>query len=289
VPAIGEASVDACGFSTTTSMDTSSSDGHHRDAVFRSVSGPERWVFAMMRLKRLLVAIPLTLVASPSFAADPARPKPKVPEFAQMLGSILIDGSNMGPTSGWFHASESRYSWSWLAGRFDLNKDGVLTADELKGSAPLFRALDRDGDEAVTSEDLDWSPRSRYLQGRAQARGRFARMDQNGNGRITLEEWDKAFAQATKGKRFLTQDDLADLLFPVAPASRGKSVAPEGPSRVTLLKGLFSGEIGSSSEGPSLGMEAPAFSLETHDKARRISLVDYRGKKPVVLIFGSFT
>ena len=55
-----------------------------------------------------------------------------------MLGAILISGSNMSPTSGWFHASESRYSWSWLA-RLDLKKDGLLTADELKGSAHLFR------------------------------------------------------------------------------------------------------------------------------------------------------
>ena len=96
-----------------------------------------------MRLRLLLVAIPLTLWTLPSFAADPPRPKAKVPEFAEMLGAILINGSRMGPTSGWFHPSESRYSWSWLVGRFDLNKDGVLTADELKGSAPLFRARPR--------------------------------------------------------------------------------------------------------------------------------------------------
>jgi EF hand len=243
----------------------------------------------MIRLRLLLVAFPLTLLAPQSFGADPPRPKPKVPEFVEMLGAILINGSKMSPTSGWFHASESRYSWNWLAGRFDLNKDGLLTADELKGSASLFRALDRDGDEAVTSEDLDWSPRSRYLQGRAQARGRFSWMDQNGNGRVTLEEWEKSFERATKGKKFLTQDDLADLLYPAAPTKGAKSVASAGPSRATLLQGLFSGEIGSSSEGPQLGQSAPAFSLETHDKARRISLADYRGKKPVVLIFGSFT
>jgi Ca2+-binding EF-hand superfamily protein len=168
-----------------------------------------------------LVAISLTLFASASFAADPPRPKPKVPEFVEMLGAILINGSKMSPTSGWFHVSESRYSWNWLAGRFDLNKDGLITVEDLKGSAPLFRALDRDGDEAVTSEDLDWSPRSPYLQGRAQSRGRFARMDQNGNGRVTLEEWEKSFEQATKGKKFLTQDDLADLLYPAARLADG--------------------------------------------------------------------
>lgn len=254
----------------------------------------------MMRRTIHLVAIPLVCVAftMPSLAADPPRTEPskaKVPEFAEMLGAILINGSNLGPTSGWFHPSESRYSWNWLAARFDRNKDGVLTADELKGSAPLFRALDRDGDAAVTSDDLDWSPRSRYLQGRAQARGRFARMDRNSNGRVTLEEWEKAFEQAAKGKKFLTQDDVADLLYPPPapmqrPSAKGaKPAASEGPSRLTLLKGLFSGEIGSFFEGPAVGQAAPGFSLETHDKARRISLADYRGKKPVVLIFGSFT
>ncbi len=225
-------------------------------------------------------------------AADPPRadpPKPRVPEFAQMLGAILVNGSDMSPYSGWFHPSEGRYGWGWLAGRFDLDKDGALSADELKGSAPLFRALDRDGDGLVTSEDLDWSPRSRYLQG-APARGRFARMDRNGNGRVTLEEWTKAFEQAARGKKSLTQDDLADFLYPAPPAPRpGKAPVADGPSRITLLKGLFSGEIGSPFEGPGLGEEAPPFSLETHDKSRRISLAESRGKKPVVLIFGSFT
>ena len=247
----------------------------------------------------LVIAITVALLAlSPSsFGGDPPRRSPssaKVPEFAEMLWSILIDGANMGPDSGWFHPSESRYEWSWLAARFDRNKDGVVTADELKGSARLFRALDRDGDGAVTGEDLDWSPRSRYLQGRAQARGRFAQMDRNGNGRVTLAEWDKAFEKAANGKTFLTQDDVAALLYPTPSpprptASGGKPARPEGPSRWTLLKGLFSGEIGSSTEGPKLGQEAPAFTLETHDKSKRMSLDDYRGKKPVVLIFGSFT
>jgi len=247
----------------------------------------------------LVIVITAVLIAlsPPGFAADPPRRSPspaKLPEFAEMLWAILKDGADMGPDSGWFHPSESRYEWNWLAARFDRNKDGVVTADELKGSARLFRALDRDGDGAVTSEDLDWSPRSRYLQGRAQARGRFAQMDKNGNGRVTLAEWQKAFEKAANGKAFLTYDDMATLLFPPpAPprpaANGGKSAGPEGPSRWTLLKGLFTGEIGSNTEGPSLGQEAPPFTLETHDKSRRISLADYRGKKPVVLIFGSFT
>lgn len=242
-------------------------------------------------------------VSPPGLAGDAprrgpstAKPKPKVPEFLEMLWSILKDGADMGPDSGWFHPSQSRYDWGWLTARFDRDRDGAVSADELKGSARLFRALDRDGDGSVTREDLDWSPRSRYLQARAQARGRFAQMDRNGNGRVTLKEWDRAFEQAAKGKTFLTQDDIAALLYPSpAPprprpaAAGGKPAGPEGPSRLTLLKGLFTGEIGSYTEGPGVGQEAPAFTLETHDKSKRISLADYRGKKPVVLIFGSFT
>jgi hypothetical protein len=277
-------------------VDNYTSSGQQQSEGFWPVGTLQQRVFMMVRRKLSLVVISLILTAlAPSiFADDPPRndpPKAKVPEFAEMLGSILINGSNMGPNSGWFHASESRYGWSWLSGRFDLDKDGAVSADELKGSAPLFRALDRDGDGAVTSEDFDWSPRSRYLQGRSQARGRFSRMDRNGNGRISLEEWEGAFVQASKGKKFLTQDDLADLLFPppVPTAKGGQAAASSGPSRATLLKGLFSGEIGSFSEGPGLGQVAPAFSLQTHDKVRQISLADYRGKKPVVLIFGSFT
>jgi hypothetical protein len=37
------------------------------------------------------------------------------------------------------------------------------------------------------------------------------------------------------------------------------------------------------------GDEAPDFDLQTVDKAARVKLSDFRGKKPVVLVFGSYT
>lgn len=248
----------------------------------------------MMRHFSLLVLAALMFSATPHVARadDPppqASPKPKPPEFLQMFGSIVAHGSDMGPYSGWFKPSESRFTWTWLADRFDANHDGAVTADEMKGFARQFRTLDRDGDGSVKPEDLDWTPKSQYLQSRALARGRFGRMDTNGNGRVTLAEWSAAFEQAAKEKGFLTQEELADFLYASPPRPPATTPAPEGPSRLTLLKGLFSGEIGSFTEGPDLGANAPAFTLPTHDKERTISLADYRGKKPVVLIFGSFT
>jgi hypothetical protein len=38
-----------------------------------------------------------------------------------------------------------------------------------------------------------------------------------------------------------------------------------------------------------VGDEAPNFSLETVDKKSRVQLSDFRGTKPVVLVFGSYT
>lgn len=39
----------------------------------------------------------------------------------------------------------------------------------------------------------------------------------------------------------------------------------------------------------NVGDEAPDFSLETYDKKSRVQLSALRGKKPVVLVFGSYT
>jgi peroxiredoxin len=38
-----------------------------------------------------------------------------------------------------------------------------------------------------------------------------------------------------------------------------------------------------------VGDEAPDFSLETYDKKSIVQLSSFRGKKPVVLVFGSYT
>jgi len=41
--------------------------------------------------------------------------------------------------------------------------------------------------------------------------------------------------------------------------------------------------------GPNLGQEAPDFTLRTLDGEGTVKLSDFRGKKPVVLVFGSYT
>ena len=39
----------------------------------------------------------------------------------------------------------------------------------------------------------------------------------------------------------------------------------------------------------NVGDEAPDFSLETYDKRSHVQLSNFRGNKPVVLVFGSYT
>lgn len=204
----------------------------------------------------------------------------------------IAKGSNMAANEGWFKPSQSRYGWKWLFERFDADKNEKITKEELKSGDELFQRLDRNRDGGITQDDLDWSSNSTFARQSMPAMQWFRMYDQNSNGKLSKAEWEKLFDRAAKGKDFLTPDDLREL-FPMTPPPRQAGAGgrpPEGgPSRKTLLMGLLSGEIGSFREGPAIGDEAPDFKLRTHDAKREIALAEFRGKKPVVLVFGSFT
>jgi Ca2+-binding EF-hand superfamily protein len=214
----------------------------------------------------------------------------KQPEIVEMLMAIA-HGSDMGPGDGWFHGSTTRYDWKWLASHFDANRDGTITRQEFKGPAELFDRLDRNHDGVLTAGDFDWSDRSLYAMQGMPARMWFSMIDSNGNGRISQQEWEALFKRAARAKGYLTPDDLREM-FPVSPPARPVGAPPpsqSGPSVVTLLKGLLDGELGSPFEGPSVGQSAPDFRLRTPDGKREVQLSQFKGKKPVVLVFGSFT
>jgi hypothetical protein len=258
------------------------------------------------RTASLLLAASLSLaslsIARQEPSAPSGRPAPagnspwRLPEALEMLGTILKDGAEMGPRSGWFHPGQTRHDWPALARRYDADSDGAITAAELPASPSDFGRLDRDGDGRIVADDLDWSEEASYVRARAQARARFGMFDHNSNGRISADEWQKFFQKAAKGKAFLTSEDLADALYgnpprvPKRDDSSSKPVPGEAPpSRWTLLLGLLSGEIGSLFEGPALGDPAPDFALKTFTLDRSLRLAELKGDKPIVLIFGSFT
>jgi Ca2+-binding EF-hand superfamily protein len=212
-------------------------------------------------------------------------------ESVEQLGTILSGSDLMGPGEGWFHSSQMRHNFKWLARRFDKNGDGRITADEMKEFPALFARLDRDGDGIITAADFDWSDNSPYMRQMGMIRGWMGRIDRNSNGRLSKQEWLEFFEKAAKGKDHLTPEDLREALMATPRPTMTKP--PPGPSPEEMLQilvhGTLTGELGSLFEGPGIGERAPGFTLKTHDGKQTVHVSDYRGKKPVVLIFGSFT
>jgi hypothetical protein len=208
-------------------------------------------------------------------------------EFTRMLG-CLLRGGPMGVGQGWFRPGQGLYGWKWLAARYDVDHDGVITRAEFTGPAEFFDRLDRDGDGRLTAADFDFSDNAPTVRQARLAEGIFRRGDANSDGRISSEEWQALFRQAAQGKSEMTPEDLRRLLFPPAPPRR-PGPPPDAPSLSLLLRGLFSGEIGSWHEGPGVGQPAPPFRLPTQDGRRVLDLEEYRGGLPLVLVFGSFT
>jgi hypothetical protein len=255
--------------------------------------------FSRFRKLLSLIGFIWAIAGVPSLSADsasrgehPAREMlrhalgdQRCPEIVEMLWA-LANGSDMGPGEGWFHAGQGRYGWDWLAARYDADKDGRVSREEFRAPGEFFDRLDRNRDGVLTKEDFDWSDRAPFLRQLRTTSQWFRWIDANSNGRISRDEWQSFFERAAKGKDHLTREDLREALNP--PVPKAESHADE-PSPLVLIRGLLTGELGSMREGPSVNEPAPDFVLRTQDGRRQIRLSEFRGKKPVVLVFGSFT
>jgi Ca2+-binding EF-hand superfamily protein len=221
-------------------------------------------------------------------ATGPAIRAGRMPElFEQTQSNFSTAPRTAGQAGGWYHASQSRYTWEWFASRFDVNADGAILRAEFAGPVAAWERLDRDHDGVIAAADFDWSERSAWYQMARQGSRRFDMIDSDGNGRITAEEWQAFFAVVADEKDHLTNDDLRDAMF--IDAERPRARFAKFADRVDRLKVILNGDIGSMFEGPELGAPAPDFTLATHDRRGVVKFADYRGNKPVVLIFGSFT
>jgi hypothetical protein len=195
-----------------------------------------------MRRDLALLAV---LVVSPAALAEP--PSRHRGEFLRMWDAIL-SGEPPVAGFGWFGPAQTRYTWDRLKAR-DKNKDGRVTKSEFGGPADLFDALDRDGDGAITPDDLDWSDDSKYARQLGMAQQLLRRADADGNKKVSRAEWDKLFDELAKNKKDLEAEDLRRLLFP--PSRGGPPGGMSGmPPKEVLLFGLLTGEIGSGAEGP---------------------------------------
>ncbi|GIX04373.1 MAG: hypothetical protein KatS3mg114_0242 [Planctomycetaceae bacterium] len=215
---------------------------------------------------------------------DMFRDRP-MPEVVKMYLSILR-GGRMGDGEGWFGPAQSRYHWPWLAARHQLPPEQPLTRERFLGPPEWFPCFDRTRDGQITADELDWSSRNPWVQQAYMINRLFRKIDPTGDGRLTRAEWLAFFDRVAGDKESLTSDDLRDeWLSGIA----GGFLPGDAPSRDTLLRALFAGEVGSWHEGPALDQPAPDFELSTHDGQRRIRAADLWSEKPLVLVFGNFT
>jgi hypothetical protein len=206
-------------------------------------------------------------------------------EAIAMLDAI-IEGSTLNGDDGWFPLakSQTRFDWKYVTKSYDQNLDDTVTADEFTGTREQFSRLDRNGDQRLTPADFDWSdhaltPTPGFML--------FFMADQDGNGKVTREEFNRLFDQLGGAESdFLALDDLRDLLSPPSPGPRPRRA--DHPTRSTLIAALKDQEIGSLQPGPSLNHQAPDFTLTTL-QGDSVTLSREIGEKPVVLIFGNFT
>jgi hypothetical protein len=191
---------------------------------------------------------------------------------------------------GWYRPSQTRYGWEWLRRRRDKDGDGAVSFEEFSGPREWFEALDKNGDGLLTADDFEWFGDSALAKASVKARPLFSQIDRDGNGQVTAAEWKLWFDSLSGAKGYVGQDDLLPLFMDrKASGAKGAAKTPTFKDRLPVLCSYISGDVGSLSEGPALGGEAPYFTLTTTDGKEKLDLARHRGKKPLILIFGSFT
>ena len=126
--------------------------------------------------------------------------------------------------------------WKGMLERWDANNDLQLSREEFGGPEQAFNALDVNGDGTITAEE--------YNQAAGQQRERanpaaslIRMMDEDGDGRLSEEEWGTFFTETdANGDGFVTLDELLVQMKkaarpeqPAAEAEQDQGGAPAAP------------------------------------------------------------
>jgi len=215
--------------------------------------------------------------------------------------------------------------WKLLAGKYDRNQDGRITPAEYPREANKFEAFDRDGDGAITRADFAGGMR-RAMPRRAGGGDRLLRVgamlavaaDLDRSGDVTADEW-KAFLSSVQGDRqggvdeaklvaAVTRDqDGAAARWRYRAVTRGLDRNRNGTIEAAELNAAFA-KLDKNLDGalerselpqrrsptrvrlPRPGDPAPDFELPfSSDPKKTVKLSGFAGKRPVALVFGSYT
>lgn len=214
--------------------------------------------------------------------------------------------------------------WDHLKKRYDKDGDGTITTKEYPRGEKGFKNLDRNGDGTITAADFERRgrrPGGRRTGGRERASGAEAArqlgdmygsfINTDGKPGLTNAEWKKVIAKFEPGDDgVIPKDNLAKLLgkagegrmasFAAGRMVRLFDVDRDGQITVKELDELFTkmdadgdGTVEQGSEitmPPGVGEVAPDFDLPFMDDDKKtLKLSSHRGKRPVCLIFGSYT
>lgn len=180
---------------------------------------------------------------------------------------------------------KSRYDWKWLAGRFDANRDGRVARREVPLSASDFDSLDQTWDGVLTSVDFDWSADGQLCRQKETSFALLKSADRNSDGRLSTEELQALIEQHTGDKGYLDEEGLEKLVY----LPRVLKARSEYKSRATHVQFQMDGDGNLPTNLPGPGDMAPDFELRSPDGSRSVQLSAFRGRKPVVLIFGCLT
>jgi Ca2+-binding EF-hand superfamily protein len=196
----------------------------------------------------------MLLISAAALGQDGVRPKAKKKfDPAQMLKRFDANGDGVLERSELPEAMKERFA------QMDANKDGKLDREELAKTAQRFGPAappDGPGGDALfrlLDADGDGKLSKEELQNAAKALERF---DRNKDGMLDREE-----LLAPKKKFPGRPGEI------ITPAAKGERIADK-------LK---------------VGDEAPAFTLPLVSGKGEVTLAAFKDKKPVVLIFASYT
>ncbi len=226
----------------------------------------------MMRFSFLMLTIAtfLTLICRDVTADDPPK-------------AAVVAAEPAGHPLTLVRTGESRFGWKWLAARYDKEATGKLLPDRFPGTAEVFARLDRNWDGKLTPQDFDWSESGTLNLQKETAFALFKSADKNSDGRLTADEWQAVFAKAVKDGGSLNDFELEQLIFLPAVKKAERQTRSKG------VESFLERQRKESRKAPELGDLAPDFSLRSPDGQASVQLSSFQGKRPVVLIFGSFT
>ena len=217
---------------------------------------------------------------------------------------------------------ESTTVWVYIQEKYDFNGDGAVSPEEYKRSHDAFVRLDRNRDGVVTADDFqragrmatmvtrmtliryfqtDSNPRDLHL---AELEARFDAHDKDGDGEFSREEYGKAITSVLPGgpggprpmpagmNVYATMLEITDE-DGNGSLSKAELVAffrlHDNGSGVWALRDRQRRPRSSRPDGAASGTTAPDFTLRDPKGRSPVTLSAHQGKKPVALIFGSYT